>query len=132
MTASSLILGLAERTIRLACWRLPQADRDERYREWTAELPAILHDPDVRPAPRRTLRVLLFALDQHRGIRLSRPKISRVMDVLAGSALTLFVSQTFGGGTTGWIIAFLILAGIIFTERWRKVPDPRDEEVESP
>ena len=43
---------IAEHLIRRACRRLPGDTRDERYREWAAELPAILHDHDVqRPDP---------------------------------------------------------------------------------
>jgi hypothetical protein len=66
VTLSSLILGLAERMIRLACLRLPEADRDECYREWTAELPAIFDDSEISPT-RRAIEVLSFAADQLRG-----------------------------------------------------------------
>jgi hypothetical protein len=58
---------LAEHLIRRACRHLPDDARDERYREWTAELPAILHDPDIRPQARRTARALLYAADHTRG-----------------------------------------------------------------
>ncbi|HTT52593.1 MAG TPA: hypothetical protein VMH35_14430 [Streptosporangiaceae bacterium] len=44
-----------------ACRHLPASTRDERGREWAAELPAILHDPDVRPGWRRSARALRFA-----------------------------------------------------------------------
>ncbi|KJE25416.1 hypothetical protein FF36_00029 [Frankia torreyi] len=102
MTPGSLILGLAERMIRLACRRLPEDARDERYREWTAELPAILHDPDIRSASRRALRVLLFAADQHRGIPSGRVFIilvaasqSRaVLAILAGDAILGLIGLT--------------------------------------
>jgi hypothetical protein len=53
--------------VRLACRRLPQDIREERYREWAAELPAILHDPQIRPAPRRAVRTLGYAADIFRG-----------------------------------------------------------------
>ncbi|HEX3921249.1 MAG TPA: hypothetical protein VHY31_03090 [Streptosporangiaceae bacterium] len=52
---------LAEYLIGRACRRLPGEARDERYREWTAELPAILHDPRVRLPLLRTVRALFFA-----------------------------------------------------------------------
>ncbi|WP_261571153.1 hypothetical protein [Frankia gtarii] len=66
MNTNSLVLGLAERLIHHACRYLPQPERDERYREWIAELPAILHDPDIRPALRRAVDVLIYAADQRR------------------------------------------------------------------
>ena len=52
---------LADHIIRRACRRVPAATRDERYREWTAELPAILADPDVGSAVRRSARALRYA-----------------------------------------------------------------------
>ena len=51
--------------------RLPQEVREERYREWAAELPAILHDPQVRPAPWRAVRMLVYAADTLRGTALT-------------------------------------------------------------
>jgi hypothetical protein len=54
-----------------ACRRLPPEDRQERYREWAAELPAILQDPHVRPAPRRAARMLAYAADTVRGTSLA-------------------------------------------------------------
>ncbi|MGH3156313.1 MAG: hypothetical protein ACRDNF_07035 [Streptosporangiaceae bacterium] len=53
--------------MRRACRRLPRDVREERYREWTAELPAVLHDPQIRPAPRRAVRMLGYAADALRG-----------------------------------------------------------------
>jgi hypothetical protein len=66
------VLRLAEWLIGQACRGLPDPAADERYREWTAELPAILHDPAVRFAPCRAARALLFAADQRRGTRPAR------------------------------------------------------------
>jgi hypothetical protein len=53
---------VAERLIRRSCRRLPADDRDERYREWAAEIPAILEDPGTRPAILRSARTLRYAL----------------------------------------------------------------------
>src|ERR1700735_580893 len=69
MSSSGWTQRLAERLIRRACRHLAAETRDERYREWTAELPAILHDPDIRPAPRRAVRALLYAADHTRTAR---------------------------------------------------------------
>lgn len=51
---------------------LPASIREARQQEWMAELPAILHDPAVRPAARRAARMLLFAADTFRGAAVAR------------------------------------------------------------
>lgn len=61
MTRRPAVQWAAERLIRRACRRLPGDTRDERYREWAAEVPAILHDPDLCFAVRRSARALRFA-----------------------------------------------------------------------
>jgi hypothetical protein len=55
--------------IRRACSHLPGGTRGDRYREWTAELHAIVHDPQVPSRARRYARGLLYAADQNRGAR---------------------------------------------------------------
>ena len=52
MRGERQLLRLGEYLVRRACRQLPQDVREERYQEWAAELPAILHDPPgpVRPA----------------------------------------------------------------------------------
>jgi hypothetical protein len=69
MTRDPLTQHIAEYLIRRACRRLPGDIRDERYREWAAELPAILHDPGIRFAPRRSARALLYAAGTIRSSR---------------------------------------------------------------
>ena len=59
--AERLAGRLAEWMIGRASRHLPAAAREERGREWTAELPAILADPDVRPGLLRSARALRFA-----------------------------------------------------------------------
>jgi hypothetical protein len=59
--AQRLAEPLAGWLIGRACRHLPAAAREERAREWTAELPAILADPDVRPALLRSARAVRFA-----------------------------------------------------------------------
>lgn len=68
---------LAEHLIRRACRRLPADTRDDRRREWTAEVRAILEDPGIRPAVLRSARALGYAL----GIR----KCTRHPHLAAGS-----------------------------------------------
>jgi Phospholipase_D-nuclease N-terminal len=65
---------LANHLIRRACRRLPGEAGDERYREWAAELPAILADPDVGSGLRRSARALSYAAGVSRcARRLGRP-----------------------------------------------------------
>lgn len=66
---SSRAQRLAWQLIRLACMRLYGETREDRYREWTAELNAILYDPDIPSRTRRNARALLYAADQNRGAR---------------------------------------------------------------
>ena len=67
MRGERQLLRLGEYLVSQACQQLPQDAREERYREWAAELPAILHDPQVRPAARRAARMLAYAADTQRG-----------------------------------------------------------------
>jgi hypothetical protein len=60
---------VAERVIRGGCRRLPGDVGSERYREWTAELPAILVDPDLRSPLARTARMLRYAVGTYRTCR---------------------------------------------------------------
>jgi hypothetical protein len=68
---------VAERLIRSACRRLPADARAERFREWTAELPAILDDESIRPSWLRGMRALAFCAGVSRATRrLSRPALA--------------------------------------------------------
>jgi hypothetical protein len=60
MTSRPGIQRAAEYLIGRACRHLAADVRGDRYREWTAELPAILADPGVRRV-RRDARALRFA-----------------------------------------------------------------------
>jgi len=52
---------IAEWLIHAACRRLPADERAERYREWTAELPAIMADESIRSSLLRALRAIAFS-----------------------------------------------------------------------
>jgi hypothetical protein len=67
MRGEQRLLRFGEYLVGRACQQLPQDIREERYREWVAELPPILHDPQIRPAPRRAVRMLGYAADTLRG-----------------------------------------------------------------
>jgi hypothetical protein len=82
MRGERQLLALGEYLVRRACRPLPRDVREDRYREWAAELPAILHDPQVRFAPRRAVRMLGYAADTLRGTALTpgtaRARIARL------------------------------------------------------
>jgi hypothetical protein len=65
------LLRTGEFLVGRAVRRLPGRVRDERYREWAAELPAILRDPSLGPPWRRAARMLGYALDT---IRAAAPR----------------------------------------------------------
>jgi hypothetical protein len=88
MTAGGIVQRTAEYLIRRACRRLPDDIRDERCREWTSELPAILHDPAARFAPLRSARALFYAADASRSARSLR-RAARGPVVLTRAALIL-------------------------------------------
>jgi hypothetical protein len=71
MRCERQLLRAGEYLVRRACRRLPRQIRDERYREWATELPAILRDPDVRLPARRAVRMLCYAADTIRGTALA-------------------------------------------------------------
>ena len=94
MNGERMLLRVGECLVGHACLRLPREIRDERYQEWAAELPAILHDPEIRLAPARALRMLCYAADTLRAAMLApgratrRPTLSALLVALtvAGSA----------------------------------------------
>ena len=71
MRGERRLLRIGEYLIARACRHLPAEARDERYREWVAELPAILQDPGVRPSARRAARMLRYASGTIRGTALT-------------------------------------------------------------
>ncbi len=86
MRGERRLLRIGEYLIARACRHLPAGARDERYREWVAELPAILQDPGVRPAARRAARMLRYASGTIRGTALTPGSARRVMAHTAGAA----------------------------------------------
>jgi len=71
------LLRVGEYLVGVACRRLPPEIQDERYREWAAELPAIVHDREIRPAPYRAVRMLSYAADTLRGTALMPDRARR-------------------------------------------------------
>jgi DivIVA domain-containing protein len=124
MRGERRLLRAGEYLIARACRHLPAGARDERYREWVAELPAILADPDVRPAARRAARMLRYASGTIRGTALTPGSARRVMAHMAGKAVPFIITSPvyyFLGWTrtpldwiylgTGWLLGSLIASG---------------------
>ena len=92
MRGERRLLRIGEYLIARACRHLPAQARDERYREWAAELPAILQDPDVRPAARRAARMLRYASGTIRGTALTPGSARRVTALTAGTAVSFIIT----------------------------------------
>jgi hypothetical protein len=92
MRGERRLLRIGEYLIARACRHLPAEARDERYREWVAELPAILRDPGVRPAARRAARMLRYASGTIRGTALTPGSARRVMAHTAGTAAPVIIT----------------------------------------
>jgi hypothetical protein len=90
MRAERHLLRLGEYLLGRASQRLPKDIREESYREWAAELPAILHDRQIRLAPRRAVRMLGYAADTFRGAALTRVSARRQTPALT-AALSLLL-----------------------------------------
>jgi hypothetical protein len=92
MRGEARLLRIGEYLIARACRHLPAEARDERYREWVAELPAILRDPGVRPAARRAARMLGYASGTIRGTALTPGSARRVMAHTARVAVPVLIA----------------------------------------
>lgn len=92
MRAERGLLRLGEYLVGRACQRLPRDIREGRYREWAAELPAILHDPQIRLAPRRALRMLGYAMDTVRGTALMHARARRQTHAMTVALIILFIA----------------------------------------
>jgi hypothetical protein len=77
MRGERQLLRLGEYLVGRASRQLPRKARDERYREWVAELPVILRDPQVRFAPRRAVRMVIYAADTFRGTTIMCARLRR-------------------------------------------------------
>jgi len=69
VSGAPLVRRLAERRIRTACRRLPEEMREESYREWAAELSAILDDSGGGRGLLRAARALSYSAGLSRATR---------------------------------------------------------------
>jgi DivIVA domain-containing protein len=133
MRGERRLLRIGEYLIARACRHLPAGDRDERYREWVAELPAILHDPGVRPAARRAARMLSYASGTIRGTALAPGSGRRVVAHTARRAALVIIVGLVGylqgwaktpqeqiGLGIGCLLGFLTVAGGRLAYRWMR------------
>jgi DivIVA domain-containing protein len=102
MRGERRLLRIGEYLIARACRHLPSGARDERYREWAAELPAILRDPGVRPAARRAARMLRYASGTIRGTALTPGSARRVMAHMARAAAPYIIITGLVDNLLGW------------------------------
>lgn len=135
MRGERRLLRIGEYLIGRAARLLPGEIRDERCREWTAELPAILRDPDTRLAVRRGARMLGYAAGAVWGTALARGgargRLTAIMAVVAGlctaSVLATVVTNIWRAVQAPgdwvpycWIAAgSLFLAGLGWALAWR-------------
>jgi hypothetical protein len=101
MAGRTVMMRLGRYLIRRACRYLPADARDERYREWTAELPAILGDPDIRSRTLRAARTLRFAAGQRRAAR----RLARAAGISRRKAVTIRIA---GAGTAGGLACMVV------------------------
>jgi hypothetical protein len=101
MRGERQLLRIGEYLVGWACKRLPQDVREQRHREWAGELPAILHDPQIKRAPRRAVRMLAYAAD-----------------TIRGTAKTPVTARPPARRITGMLYLFPLLASGLITVAW--------------
>jgi hypothetical protein len=87
------LVWVGDGLVRWASRRLPRDVRDERYREWSAELPAILHDPEIGLAPWRAVRMLSYAADTLRGAARTAGRGRRRFDLVIRLMFAVMVAM---------------------------------------
>jgi hypothetical protein len=109
MKGERRLLRAGEFLVRRATRRLPARVRNERYREWAAELPAILRDPTGGPGWRRAARMLGYALDTIRGTLILRPDRASYQGAHRGHDRWAAVK------TARWLLFLLVALTILVT-----------------
>jgi hypothetical protein len=107
MRAERRLLRLGEYLVGRACQRLPPDIREERYQEWAAELPVILHDAQIRLAPRRAVRMLGYAADTFRGTALTHVRARRQTPAMTAALSLLLLA---GMALVAWNIWNIVRA----------------------
>lgn len=107
MKAERQLLRLGDYLVGRACRRLPRDIRAERYREWAGELPVILHDHQIRSAPRRAIRMLAYAADTFRAVALTGGAARRTSPAMTAVLRSLLLA---GVALVGWDIWNIVQA----------------------
>jgi DivIVA domain-containing protein len=136
------LLRIGGHLIGLASRLLPGEIRDERCREWTAELPAILRDSDTRLAAHRAARMLGYAAGAVWGSALTaagaRGRLTAVMAVVVGlltaDFLTLAVRGILGAANApgDWVHYCSIVGGILYFAELGRVLARRIRQAAKP
>jgi hypothetical protein len=121
MRGERQLLRLGDYLLLRACVRLPSDIQADRYREWAAELPAILHDPQVPFSGRRALRMLRYAADTYRATTVAPTLWTGLLwspALLMGVYLALFFVSvspwlTLGNGTARVSVVQIIAAPVL-------------------
>jgi DivIVA domain-containing protein len=139
MRGEPRLLRIGEYLIARACRHLPAEARDERYREWVAELPAILGDPGVRLTARRAARMLGYAAGTLWGTALTAGSARRLLARAATAAAGFSCSSYLGGwpntpqdwiyGGIGFLLGFLAIPGLLSLAYRRKRGKGLGEEL---
>ncbi|HZU56663.1 MAG TPA: hypothetical protein VFA06_12395 [Actinocrinis sp.] len=106
-------LRAAEQVVRRGCRHLPESTREEREREWIAELPIIVSDPDLRFAWVRRVKLLLFAAGvTWVALRAAKTTRARREKTRSLGAKLLWAAETF----TPFTLAFVPVIGLSIAE----------------
>jgi hypothetical protein len=109
MSGREIALRVGEFLIGRAVRGLPAEARSEWFRTLAAELPAILDDPDVRPAFRRHTRMLRYAADSIRGAWCLRGMSAGAVPTVAGAVIQAAAAVSVGA-------AAILTVGVITTD----------------
>jgi len=105
--AGPALLRAGEYLVGRACQRLPRDIRAERYREWAAELPVILNDPQIRLALRRAVRMLGYAAGTLRAAALTDVRVRRRSPATTAVLCSLLLADL---AFVGWGIGDVVQA----------------------
>ena len=131
MSGTPRVQRIAECLIRASCRRLTGELRAERCREWSAEVPAILHDETIRSGLIRAMRALSYSVGVFTATRrLSRGagRSRRARLTVAAATATLLASialyPLMSGGMWFWagMGAVIVVGAIGAVTRRRAIP----------
>lgn len=142
MRGERWLLRIGEYLIGRAARLLPGEIRDERRREWAAELPAILCDPDTRLAAHRAARMLGYAVGAVWGTALAaggaRGRLTAVIAAVVGLftadflAVVVLNTRNAVNAPGDWVPYFWIVLGVVFLAMFGWVLGRRIRQADKP